>query len=105
MLSGDPTGQGGPFWLAVAGAVLVKLITSQYQSLLRAVATVFTAVFAAYFFTDPALDYLSLSPDTYKAPMAALLALTGEGFMRAIIAGANDPKKIGEVWRAFRGGK
>lgn len=105
MFSGDPTGQGGPFWIAVAGAVLVKLLTSQYQSLLRAIATVFTAVFAAYFFTDPVLDYLGLVPDTYKAPMAALLALTGEGIMRALIAAANDPTRIGDIWRSFRGGK
>lgn len=93
------------FWFAVAGATVVKLMTSPYQSLLRAATTVFAALFAAYFFTDPVLDWSRLPPETYKAPVAALLALTGEGLMRVAMQVANDPSKIIEWVRAWRGGK
>lgn len=94
-----------PFWLAVIGATLVKLFTSPFTSFWRALATVFAAVFSAYIFTDPAVAWLDLDPFTYTAPMAALLALTGEGLMRLIMASANDPAKLFELFRQWRSGK
>jgi hypothetical protein len=92
------------FWVAVVGATLVKLLTSPYASIGRAVTTVFVAVFAAWAFTDSALHWFGLGGDTYKVPMAALIALTGEGVARIILAGANDPAKLLTLWRQWRGG-
>ena len=91
------------FWIATAGATVVKLFTSPYQSILHAVSTVFAAVFFAYVFTAPAIDWLGLTPETYTTPMAALLALTGEGFMRMIINLTSDSTKVAELLRAWRG--
>ena len=91
------------FWIAVGGATIVKLLTSPYNSFWRAVATVFAAVFSAWAFTEPTVDFLGLHPNTYKTPIAALLALTGEGFMRVVMAGSNDPIKLMDLWRAWRG--
>lgn len=100
-----PLGQEPQFWLAVIGATIVKLFTSPYHSLARAASTVFAAVFAAYLFTDAVLHWLDMSPETYKAPVAALLALTGEGLMRVAIQVANEPTKLLEFLRAWRSGK
>lgn len=93
------------FWLAVIGATLVKLLTSPYHSFLRAAVTVFAAVFAAYIFTEPTVKWLGLEPETYTTPVAALLALTGEGLMRLGMASSNDPGKLFELLRQWRGGK
>ncbi|MCV0395496.1 MAG: hypothetical protein K5872_22370 [Rhizobiaceae bacterium] len=90
------------FWIAVAGATVVKLMTSPFHSLFRAVATVFAAVFSAYVFTDPVVHWLELNSETYTAPMAALLALTGEGIIRSLMAASFDPAKILEWWRGGR---
>lgn len=93
------------FWISVAGATVIKVLTSPYHSFLRALLTVFAAVFAAYVFTDPVVHWLGLEPKTYTTPMAALLALTGEGLMRAIIAGGNDPWDMLTRWKKWRGGQ
>ena len=97
-------GHDPAFWLSVAGATLVRIVTSQKRSLVRSAFTVFAAIFAAYVFTDPSLDYLRLSPDTYKAPVAALWALTGEGVMRWVINASQDPlSAVRAVLAAWRG--
>ncbi|MCG6115126.1 MAG: hypothetical protein MEQ84_07990 [Mesorhizobium sp.] len=93
------------FWVAVAAAVIFKVVTSQFQSLWRAFATVFAAVFFAYFFTDAAVDWLQLDPETYKAPVAALLALTGEGITRLVFGWLNNPDILTDVIKAWRGHK
>lgn len=87
------------FWAAVLGAAFVRVVTSENHSLLRSVLTVAMAVFSAWIFTDVTLDYLNLPPATYRNPVAALLALTGEGLMRFAIAAVNDPRKILDLWR------
>lgn len=91
------------FWLAVVGATVIKLFTSPYTSFWRALATVFAAVFSAYIFTDPVTLWLKLDPLTYTTPIAALLALTGEGVMRLLMSSANDPGKLLELFRQWRG--
>ena len=92
-----------PFWIAVIGAVVVKFLTSQFHSWLRAFSTAFTAIFAAYIFTDPVVDWVGLDPMTYNVPFAALLALTGEGVMRTIITFSTDYRKIIEAIKLWRG--
>jgi hypothetical protein len=91
------------FWLAVFGATVVKVATSPYHSFKRAMLTVFAAVFSAWAFTDPVIAYLNLDPDSYRNMFAALLALTGEGFMRFLIAFANNPTQAIEWYKVWRG--
>lgn len=93
------------FWMAIAGATVVKIFTTPYQSLMRTVITVIAAVFSAMVFTDPVLAWLRLDPTTYKAAVAAVLALTGEGLMRFAMGVASDPTKALDWLRAWRGGK
>lgn len=93
------------FWLAAGGATLVKLVTAPYTGLWRAVVTVFAAVFSAFFLTAPMLDLLGLDPEIYTTAMAALMALTGEGIMRWVVGAANEPTKIIDLLRQWRGGK
>ena len=96
-------GQSLAFWVAIIGAIVVKLLTSPYHSLLRAVSTVFAALFAAYIFTDAAVDWIGLDPEKYTVPMAALLALTGEGLMRMVVKITSDYKEILNIIREWRG--
>jgi len=97
-------GQDVNFWIAAGCATMIKLFSSPYHSFLRAVLTVFAAIFSAYFFTEPALDYLRLNPEIYRAPVAAIVALTGEGVMRALIEASLNPQKwladVVSKWRA-----
>lgn len=97
------------FWLAVVGATLVKVLTSQFGGPVKLVATVFAALFSAYFFTTPAMHFLGLDPEVYTTMMAAVMALTGEGFMRwgmkMVDTLPSDPARILDLIRQWRGGK
>jgi hypothetical protein len=85
------------FWIAVLGATLVKMMTSQWQSFTRAVMMIVTAVFCAWAFTDPFLDWWRLDPITYRPAVAALFAVTGEGLIRWLIT--VTPDKLFDMWR------
>lgn len=98
-----PTDFDIKFWIAVVGAALVRVATSENHSFIRSGITVATAVFLAWTFTDGALDWFNLPPATYRNPMAALLALTGEGFARFGINLINDPSKALDLWTKWRG--
>lgn len=87
------------FWLAVAGAILIKLLTSQWYSKKRAVVTVLAAVFMAWIFTDPLIDFMDW-PMSYREPVAALLALTADGTIKWIIR--VTPENILDTWKDFR---
>lgn len=93
-------GEDYRFWLAVIGASLFKLATSPYHSFVRAVVTVLAAVFSAWLFTDPLIHFLALDAASYRNPMAAVLALIGEGAMRWLI-GLNPDKAIA-LWKDLR---
>lgn len=97
------------FWLAVFGATVVKLLTSEYGGPIRLFATVVAAIFSAYFFTVPAMHVLDLDPEYYTTVTAAVMALTGEGFMRwgmrLVDSLPSDPSKILELIREWRNGK
>lgn len=88
------------FWIAIAGAAVFKLLTSPWHSPTRAVMTVGAAVFAAWVFTDPVLHVMSWPVETYRNPVAALLALSGESFMRWVIMAT--PDKLIAVWKDLR---
>lgn len=87
------------FWLAVAGAIFIKLITSRWHSILRAFVVVVTAVFMAWLFTDPLLEFMGW-PKSYREPVAALLALTADGTIKWIIR--VTPENILDNWKDFR---
>ena len=91
------------FWLATAGATFIKVVTAFKRSLWRAFFTAFAAMFSAVIFTGPVLAFLERDPETYEIPVAVLLALTGEGLMRAAIDVSMDPKKLIEFWKPWRG--
>lgn len=90
------------FWLAIAVATVFKLMTSPFYSLSRAIATVIAAVFCAWVFTDAVLDWMHLNATTYREPVAAVLALIGEGVMRWLIH--MTPDKFLKSWKQFRDG-
>lgn len=91
------------FWLTVFGATIIKVVTSTNQSIIKTLTGGFAAIFAAWVFTDPIIHYLAISSDTYTTPVAALLALTGEGLMRAIMGASEDPTKLVSIIKAWRG--
>lgn len=91
------------FWSAVIGAAIVKLASSPYRSIMRAILTGFAAIFTAYIFTDPVVVWLKADPAVYRVPVAALLTLTGEGLMRTAIDLSNDPKILIEWLKRWRG--
>jgi len=91
---------GGPevqYWLVVALAAIIKVLTSATLTWWKAITTVLFAVFSAWVFTDPALHFLALEPEIYRNPMAAIMALAGEGFMRWVVQ--TTPDKIISLWR------
>lgn len=90
------------FWLAIAGAITVKIITSETHSLKRAITTIIVAVFFAWAFTDAVIAWLEIKPDIYKTPTAALLALTGEGLARMLLSIKSFDDLV-NIWRGVRG--
>lgn len=91
---------GGPemqYWLVVALATVIKVITSATLTWWKVITTVLFAVFAAWVFTDPMLHFLDLDPEVYRNPMAAIMALAGEGCMRWLVN--MNPEKVWQLWR------
>ena len=88
------------FWVAILGAAVFKLMTSPWHSPTRAIITVLAAVFSAWVFTDPVLHFMSW-PMTYREPVAALLALTGETFMRWLMTAT--PEKFVDLIKRLKG--
>ena len=99
-------GQDIWFWIISTGAAIVKVATSPFYSIWRAIMTVGAALFAAFVFTEPALDLLGLDPEVYRNGVAAILALTGEGLMRAAIQASQKPQSfLAEMIRKVVNGK
>lgn len=90
-------------WITVTIAIIFKLITSESLSVIKAIATVISAVFCAWVFTEPVLMFFEMDKETYKLPMAAVLALTGEGIIRWLIKVSNNPNEIFETIRKLKG--
>ena len=97
-------GHDWTFWVALFGAAIVRVLTSPFHSVLRSLAQVLVSVFVAWAFTDAMIDYLHLSPGVYRVPVGALLALTADGIVRAVLAAAANPSKAFAFWRKMRGG-
>lgn len=93
------------FWLVVVGAALARVVMAEGRSWPRSAIALFAAIFAAGVFTRPLVHWLGLPPAIYTEPLAALMALTGEGLMRWIIGVANDPLRLLTILRMWRNGK
>lgn len=78
------------FVLVIISAAFIKVASSQRLTWRGGVFTAFTAVFAAIVFTDPLAFYLGVEQGFLKNGLAALLALTGEGFMRLAMEMSGD---------------
>lgn len=99
------------FWTTVAGATLFKLLTGSYGKpgdsafviMARAVATVIAAMLFAWAFTDAVLDWFGLDANFYRLPVAALIALTGEGVAKWIVGASSDPTQIIALVKSWRG--
>ena len=91
------------FWLAVFGATIVKVLTSPYHSLKRTTVMVFVSVFSAWIFTDPVVYHLGLDAENYRNAVAALVCLTAEGVVRAVIYCSNNPQEVLEIYKKWRG--
>lgn len=97
-------GHDWSFWVALVGAALIRVATSPFHSLPRAAIMVATSVFVAWVSTDAAVDFLKLDPLIYKAPVGAVLALSADGIIRLFFTFWEDPEKVLEMWKKFRGG-
>jgi uncharacterized membrane protein YpjA len=82
------------FWIGVVLAALVRVATSPFHSIMRAVLQIAVSLVVAWIFTDAVVDYLHLNPAIYRVPMGALLALTADGVVRAILSTAGNPKTL-----------
>jgi hypothetical protein len=91
------------FWLVVGVATLIKVLTSAIVSYKVVLVSMITGFFGGWIFTGPFLKFFELDHGIYEYPAAALIALTCEGIMRWIISLANDPMKILDVIKTWRG--
>lgn len=87
------------FWAAVVGAIVIKLLTSRWHSPLKALVIVVSAVFMAWLFTDPLIEFMNW-PLSYRAPVGGLFALTADGTIKWIIR--VTPENILDYWKDFR---
>lgn len=87
------------FWLAIAGAILLKMMTTKTFSLTQLIVTAFSAVFFAVIFTHPILAWTGWPPGVYEPAVAAVLALFGEHIARLIL----QSESIADLIRAWKG--
>lgn len=87
------------FWAAIAGAILVKLLTVKRLSFWQVCVTTFSAIFFAVVFTRPVIIWWDLAAQTYEPAVAALLALFGEHLARLVL----QSQSIADLIKAWRG--
>lgn len=90
-------------WLAIFGAVAVKLLLSDRLTVFRSLATSSAGIFAAWVFTDPILNMLGWEPDRYRIAVAAMLALTGENILRRVLDFTSSESMIADLLKLWRG--
>ena len=93
------------FWFAAFGSAALKIALSPWMGFWKGAVSVGAALFCAIVFTEPVLDYLNMDPETYKAALAALIALTGEGVVRWLLQIATEPGKLAAMIKTLRGEK
>lgn len=86
-------------------AIATRLLVSPVQSWRMALAVVSSGVLVAVVGTGPLTGYLQLDGQTSQAAISAALALTGERIVRHILDVSENPSKLAELWRWWRGGQ
>ena len=72
------------FWLAIIGAAIVKVLLSDKLGWLRALSTLFIAIFGAWLLTDFVMAKLGVGAD-HRHVVGAAVALTAEQIARAVM--------------------
>lgn len=96
-------GQNIAFWVSVIGASVFRILLTPWMGLWHTLVSFCAAMFFALVFTDPVLSYLNLNPENYRIGVAAVVALTGEGIAKRIIAILADQKATLSLIRLWRG--
>lgn len=91
------------FWITAFGAALIRVFSAEKIHPFRSVFTFCTAIFAAWVFTDAAIELLGLDYDKFKYPVAAIVAITGENAGRALMVATNDLNSIINAIKLWRG--
>jgi len=81
------------FWLALMGAALLRVVTSPFHSIAWAILQIAVSLVFAWLFTD-AVGLPAPQPGDLPRAQGALLALTVDGIMRAILSTAGNPKTL-----------
>jgi hypothetical protein len=92
------------FWFAAFGSAALKIALSPWMGVWQGIISIGSALFCAIVFTAPVLNYLNMDPETYKAALAALIALTGESIVRSMLQLVTEPGKLAEMIKSIRGG-
>lgn len=74
----------GWFIVAMAGGIIVSMLTAERHSVGMAAARVTAGFVCGVFFTDPTLDWMSLDPDVYRNAVAALWGMSGYAMTRMV---------------------
>jgi hypothetical protein len=91
------------FIIAIAGGLVVSVLSSEKHSIMVALARISAGLFCSVFLTDPFIDFMSLNTDTYRNGVAGLFSMMGYAMTRFV---ANiDSNTLLDFIRAIRGGK
>lgn len=82
------------FWIACIGAAAFKAYTAANLTIGASIVTFVSAMFCAVIFTEPLASYFAVADRTTIAALAAILALTGEHFMRHLISATTTPENL-----------
>ena len=86
------------FWGAIAGAVVLRHLTTKTLTLWGAVSTTISGVLCAVLFTPLVMEWFNLSTKSEPAT-AALLALLGADMIRLFL----QSQSLADLIRAWRG--
>ena len=79
------------FWLLVAIAAAIKVVSSKFQSISRSLTMFATSMLFAVVFADPVVDRLGLEHDQYSVAVGVIIALTADGILRVILSYGRYP--------------
>lgn len=85
------------FWVAISGATIFKMVTSPWTSPTKAAIKIASAIFCAWVFTDPIMDFWGWHGAGTRDAVAAALALIGENGMRWLLR--VTPENLIDIWR------
>ena len=93
-------GHDSSFWVAVIGATVFRIVTSQKEGWKQVLITGSTALFVAWAATDAVLDFWDWDPDKYKTLTAGMIVLVGENIMRTLVT--MDLERLVKLYKDIR---